>query len=214
MSREPMSNSMVNTGMQQLARQQITMRQHHRSLLLLLLLGIGSSPVLAAKSPTTIPPAMASSDSVIATGAATPQEALKILGADPVVDPAAGQRFLKPDVAFALSSRILNKNTLELRWKIADTYYLYRDKFKFKLLQSPGVQLQTVTLPPGKIKKDPYFGNVEVFFHDALATVAITHDTTKDTTLSLQVGYQGCTELGLCYPPVTRQLALTLPAVP
>ncbi len=38
---------------------------------------------------------------------------------------------LMPDEAFALSTRVIDANTVRVEWKIADKYYLYRDKFKF-----------------------------------------------------------------------------------
>ena len=40
---------------------------------------------------------------------------------------------LDPEAAFSLSARAIDANTLEARWKIADGYYMYRDKFKFEL---------------------------------------------------------------------------------
>lgn len=138
-------------------------------------------------------------------------DSLKILGVEPQQDTAVNRQFLQPDEAFQLNTEIQNKNSVVIRWRIADTYYLYRDKFRFKLLDSPDIHLEGVSLPPGKIKTDPYFGRVEVYFETARALVKLTRSNSKSTELKLEVGYQGCTELGLCYPPITRSVALTLP---
>ena len=43
---------------------------------------------------------------------------------------------------------------------------------------------------------DVYFGNVNVFYNKVKQTI----DKTKDLE-SVKVGYQGCNEKGLCYPP-------------
>ena len=45
---------------------------------------------------------------------------------------AAAQELLPPEVAFKFSAQALDANTLEVRYRIADGYYLYRNKFKFE----------------------------------------------------------------------------------
>ena len=42
--------------------------------------------------------------------------------------------FLKVDEAFIFNSKMTDKG-LELSWKIADDYYLYQERFKFKTQQ-------------------------------------------------------------------------------
>ncbi|MEK7191254.1 MAG: protein-disulfide reductase DsbD N-terminal domain-containing protein, partial [Pseudomonadota bacterium] len=53
---------------------------------------------------------------------------------------AVEDELLEPDKAFALTTRVVDGNTIEANWKIAPGYYLYRDKFKFESLDD-GVAL-------------------------------------------------------------------------
>ena len=60
------------------------------------------------------------------------------IGAAPAANEGA---FLQPDDAFALSVEVRDANTLVARWVLADTYYLYRDKFGFTAETSGALEL-------------------------------------------------------------------------
>jgi len=122
--------------------------------------------------------------------------------------------FLDPEVAYVLSTEARDANTLVARFDIADGYYLYRDKFSFAVTDAAGVVLGSTQLPDGKIKDDAYFGRMEVYYHDVEAVLQMQRATTQPVPLTLEVGYQGCADAGLCYPPMKKSVALTLPAAP
>ena len=124
----------------------------------------------------------------------------------------AGDEFLNPDVAYVLSVDARDSNTVVARWTVANGYYLYRDKFKFTLKDAQGVEIGAVEIPRGKVKEDQFFGRMEVFYNEAQARIALQRATTDPTEITLDVGYQGCAEAGLCYPPITKTVALALPA--
>jgi thiol:disulfide interchange protein DsbD len=125
-----------------------------------------------------------------------------------------GDEFLHPDVAYVLSPEVGDSKTIVVRWTIAVGYYLYRDKFKFALKDGSGVELGAIKLPPGKVKEDEFFGRVEVFYKQVAATITLQRNATDSTEIMLDVGYQGCAEVGLCYPPITKAVPLTLPPTP
>jgi len=118
--------------------------------------------------------------------------------------------FLEPDQAFQFSARALDGGTVLATWEIADGYYLYKDKFKFRVVSPPGASLGEAVFPPGKLKEDPEFGRVEAFYHRLDVRLPVTGDATA-RVVELQVGYQGCAEAGICYPPITRMVAVELP---
>lgn len=120
--------------------------------------------------------------------------------------------FLDPEVAFVLSARADDGNTIAVRWAIADGYYLYRDKFKFALVEAAGTELESVAIPQGVIKEDPYFGRVAVLYKEAQVTLKLRRSATGPMSTTFEVGYQGCAEAGLCYPPITKKVPLALPA--
>ncbi len=120
----------------------------------------------------------------------------------------AEEEFLEPDVAFKVSARALDANTLEARWQIADGYYMYRDKFKFKLA---GGTLGKPNLPPGKVKQDENYGKVETYRKDVRIVLPITR-TPGTTSVTLKATAQGCADAGLGYTPQTSTIAIKLPA--
>ena len=123
----------------------------------------------------------------------------------------AGQpEFLDPDAAFMLDMR-LRDSAVEAHWTIAETYYLYRNKFSFEVIDGAGNVIGAAQMSPGKPKYDEYFGDVEVYYRDATARIPVLSRPDGDA-LKLRVSYQGCADAGLCYPPIKKTVALAIPA--
>ncbi len=119
--------------------------------------------------------------------------------------------FLQPDKAFAMTAEVVDGNNLLAHWKIADGYYMYRDKFRFKLVNPDNVSLGNAELPPGITKNDQFFGRIQVFHDYVEARIPLERSTASASDVVLELTYQGCAEAGLCYPPITRQVKLSLP---
>jgi len=120
-------------------------------------------------------------------------------------------RFLQPDDAFIFSAEIQGPNTLVARWDVAENYYLYRKRFAFKLIDANGIELQEFRAPRGKMKVDENFGEMEVYFNEAVVTLPLRRDNLASTPITLQVTYQGCAEDGFCYPPISKTVDFVLP---
>jgi thiol:disulfide interchange protein DsbD len=120
-------------------------------------------------------------------------------------------RFLDPDQAFALSADVADPNTVVARWNIAEGYYLYRDRMGFRLRDANGVQLGTPALPPGEVKEDEFLGRTQVYHQGMEVRLPLARGTGASQPVTLEITYQGCAEAGLCYPPITKPVALTLP---
>ncbi|HKQ26395.1 MAG TPA: protein-disulfide reductase DsbD N-terminal domain-containing protein, partial [Burkholderiales bacterium] len=91
----------------------------------------------------------------------------------------------------------------EVRYRIADGYYMYRDKFRFTAIpQSAG--LGDAQFPPGKIKKDEFFGRVETYRGDLIIRLPVK----SAGRFTLKVVSQGCADVGVCYVPVTQTARL------
>lgn len=118
---------------------------------------------------------------------------------------------LLPEQAFSLKASVIDANTVRAEWTIAKGYYQYRDKFRFQS-DTQGVQLGTAIIPKGKIKKDAYFGEVEIFRDKVAVDIPVVRDAGAPVTIALTTVSQGCADIGVCYPPLTQKIALTLPA--
>ncbi len=123
---------------------------------------------------------------------------------------AAAQDLLQPDVAFKFSAHALDANTLEVRYKIADGYYLYRDKFKFTA-EPATVKLGTAQFPQGDVHNDEFFGKVETYRKDLRIRLPLTRDASTNK-LKLTVTSQGCADVGVCYVPQQQTADIDLPA--
>jgi thiol:disulfide interchange protein DsbD len=120
------------------------------------------------------------------------------------------EEFLDPAVAFKPSARALDAQTIEVAFAIAKGYYLYRDKFRFAV-DGDSVTLGTPVFPKGKEKDDENFGKVEVFYNSVAVRLPVERNASGALPLKLKVTSQGCADAGVCYPPQTQSVAVTLP---
>ena len=112
---------------------------------------------------------------------------------------AAPDDLLEPDQAFRFSARAVGPDTIEVQYQIARGYYLYRDKFRF-VLQPATLELAPPELPPGKLKKDEFFGDVETYRGDLRIRLPVRNARAGESA-TLVATSQGCADAGVCYVP-------------
>lgn len=132
-----------------------------------------------------------------------------------VVAPAANiaPELLESERAFQLSARRQNSKTIELQYKIAEGYYLYRGRFKFAVEPPASAKLGKAMLSKGKMKQDATFGRVETYRDSVrilLPIASIGHGDTHVATapLRLRITSQGCADAGVCYPPLQQTVTI------
>lgn len=138
---------------------------------------------------------------------APPVDLLALIGTG---NAAADGQFLPPEEAFAFTATTADPYTLQIDFRIAEGYYLYRDKFSFQT-DSELVQLGPARLAPGVPKVDEHFGATEVYYHAARLFVPLSRAGPEAGDFEVVIGFQGCAEDGICYPPMTRETAVILP---
>ena len=116
--------------------------------------------------------------------------------------------FLPADQAFALEIQSVDKDTLIASFKITPGYYLYRDKIGFSIAKGKA-RITRVSLPKGEEKDDPNFGMIEVYHNSFQAEIELEKVDARKP-LVLNATYQGCSDKGLCYPPIEKQLSIDL----
>lgn len=119
---------------------------------------------------------------------------------------------LPAEQAFQFLAEVKDAKTVAVSWHIADGYYLYREKFKFELENSPGVTLGEIEPPHGDPKEDEAFGRVEVFHGQVAFDLPLLRDSAAPATIHLKARFQGCADRGVCYPPMKQTVTLELPA--
>jgi thiol:disulfide interchange protein DsbD len=118
--------------------------------------------------------------------------------------------FLPADQAFKLVIKVIDKSTLLANFTIAESYYLYRGKINFALRSGGGVSIDSVILPQGDTKNDPNFGQTEVYHKSIQAIIRLKRQDNSELPITVGASYQGCSEKGVCYPPVQKKIGLTL----
>jgi thiol:disulfide interchange protein DsbD len=123
----------------------------------------------------------------------------------------ANSEFLPVDEAFEPILTAIDGNTVEVAIRVTDGYYLYKDKISARA-DSDVAQAGVLDLPAGEMKTDQYFGEMEVYHTDVFGELSIARATPEAMDLDLEIKYQGCADGGICYPPVTKMLSVSLPA--
>jgi thiol:disulfide interchange protein DsbD len=113
------------------------------------------------------------------------------------------EAFLSPDQAFKLNIRAIDETTLNAEFTIASGHYLYKDKIKF---ESSNNKISEVVLPKGDIKQDSHFGQTEVFHQSFSALIKLSNPISQGDPVAITATYQGCSEKGLCYSPIRKNI--------
>lgn len=155
----------------------------------------------------SLPPAVAAADPL----ARLVKDPLVDLGqADPILaDP--GGTALPPEEAFVYEVIGFSADTALVRMTPRPGYYLYRDKFEFRVVGDDEFVIREVELPEGVIKDDPEFGAVPVYFSQVEIPVRINRPAGAAKDLTLEAGFQGCRDGDICYPPMVRSVTFQMP---
>jgi thiol:disulfide interchange protein DsbD len=116
---------------------------------------------------------------------------------------------LEPEKAFRMSARALDARTVEVRFAIAEGYYMYRERFRFAIDPGTKAKIGAPQFPPGTRKKDEFFGEVETY-RKQVAILLPVEDA--EGSLRLTVTSQGCADIGVCYIPMDSKATILLAA--
>lgn len=119
----------------------------------------------------------------------------------------AGEEFLAVEDAFKVETGVApSGHDVRIEFAIAPRTHLYRDRLTFQPI-SESTKLGVPTLPSGKRQFDETFGKDVEVYYDHLS-VALPVQGTIPSKAYVMVGYQGCADDGLCYPPQVMYLKL------
>lgn len=117
----------------------------------------------------------------------------------------ADEGFLDPEDAFRFSARLSSAEMLEVRYQIADGYYMYRDRFSFDV-EPQSVVLGPPRFPRGDWHEDEFFGRSEVYRSNLTIQIPIVSGIATTATIRLVAVSQGCADAGICYLPTTQTM--------
>ena len=115
--------------------------------------------------------------------------------------------FLAPEKAFVFSAAMPAPDMLELRFRVAPGYYMYRERFALNVNNPQAIKLGEAVYPAGEVKYDPTFEkDMEVYHQDIAIRVPVSAGAGGPVRLTLTS--QGCADKGLCYPPMDHAVDL------
>lgn len=111
-----------------------------------------------------------------------------------------------PEEAYPAHAYRVDNETIAVEFAIRRDYYLYRDKVRVEPL-TEGLQLGAPQLPPGKKKRDDFFGETEVYYDTLRFTLPVVTANGAEPW-RLRIISQGCWNGGVCYPPLEQEVTV------
>jgi thiol:disulfide interchange protein DsbD len=121
--------------------------------------------------------------------------------------PSSGQ-IPAAEEAFRPSAIAVTEDRLLLRFDIAPDTYMYKENLELRL-RGDGVNLARFELPEGVMAEDEFFGQSEVYRGQMEVELPLLRFP-DSRNATLQLHYQGCADIGICYPPQRRQIEVEL----
>jgi thioredoxin:protein disulfide reductase len=121
-----------------------------------------------------------------------------------------GEDFLTAEQAFQVDAVAVAPDRIEVNFHVAKGTYLYREKIHFAVAGDQPASLGAADIPPGDRKVDD-LGEHQVFHQDVTAKLPVSRGSKSAFTLPVKVSWQGCADAGICYPPATRILNVSMP---
>jgi thiol:disulfide interchange protein DsbD len=124
---------------------------------------------------------------------------------------------LEADQAFRPSARLVAgadtpsaRHGIDVEYRIAPGYYLYRDRLRFEVL--PATLLIAVPeFPAGHDMDDPFLGKTVIFRENVTIHLPFTASLVKPGLYRVRITAQGCAENRLCYAPFVQEIPLDIP---
>lgn len=119
------------------------------------------------------------------------------------------QSFLEPNEAF-IPTFTKNQDNLDFKLKLGKDIYLYDDKFKVFISKPEKVEITKELNIPKPVAYEEFI----VHFDDLNLTIPyeLLKSKVESTQYEIEVKFQGCSKLGLCYAPISEKYLLTLEA--
>lgn len=115
--------------------------------------------------------------------------------------------FLMPEEAFIPHAKTNDTMQIELDIQLAQDIYLYADKIKIELTQADGISINNIDSP----KAIDHDGEMAYVSSPNFLVTLQKDPKVEDTqTIEIKISYQGCSEQGLCYEPLSKNFTLDI----
>ncbi|MEA3228848.1 MAG: protein-disulfide reductase DsbD family protein, partial [Campylobacterota bacterium] len=111
-------------------------------------------------------------------------------------------KFLMPDEAFKPKALLNSQSQIEVDIEIAKDIYLYEERVTLEITNSNGISIENIQSP----KSVEHHGEM-VYLESPSFRVDLKRDddVTGIKNITFLLSYQGCSEQGLCYEPLSKE---------
>ena len=113
----------------------------------------------------------------------------------------AAPKFLMPNEAFIPDAKVNSQMQVEATLKIAKDIYVYEEQMKFTLKDGSGISIAKID---GPMSVEHHEEMVYLESPSFVVTLQKDSGVTGSKNIELSFSYQGCSEQGLCYEPLTK----------
>lgn len=106
---------------------------------------------------------------------------------------------LPANKAFKIKALKLDPNTINIKWKIAKNYFLYKNCLQIINKDKNNLQLGTITYPSAVMKINNQGQKIPVYHDNLILNIPLLSEQAGESLLEIR--YQGCSDEGFCYPP-------------
>ncbi len=116
-------------------------------------------------------------------------------------------KFLMPDEAFIPSATLSDEMKIEAKVEIAKDIYLYEDALTLEIIDSSGIMIKNIVSP----KSVDHHGDM-VYLESPTFIVELKKGASVNgmQDVKFKISYQGCSEQGLCYEPLSKEYAFSV----
>ncbi|NOQ29929.1 MAG: protein-disulfide reductase DsbD [Helicobacteraceae bacterium] len=116
--------------------------------------------------------------------------------------------FLTPDDAFKVSATIKDKTYVDVDIKLAKDIYLYEKELKAKITKGNGVVLDHIETAKAVDHHEElvFLSDPNMIIYFAKTDKALN----SNEKVEVEVSYQGCSEQGLCYEPLSKTFTFSV----
>ena len=136
-----------------------------------------------------------------------------------VAAPASPDEPLDPDKAFQPSARLVagdpaaaggERHGIDIDYRIAPGYYLYRSRLKFEVAP-PTLLVGPPEMPPGIETDDPFLGKSAIFRDQVTIHLPFVVSAARPGRYKVRITAQGCAEERICYSPFPQEVVVNIP---
>lgn len=115
--------------------------------------------------------------------------------------------FLMPDEAFQPYAKINETGKIETGVVLGTNIYLYSKEMKFSLKNKDKYTIEDIEYPEATVHNEE---NVYMGSPKFILTLSKKEDAIPQKEVILLLSYQGCSEMGLCYEPFTKEITVNI----